>query len=447
MKKIFNLILVAVAILSALSSCDFKEGNLFDVEPATRQDQWMADYRRVFNNNEYGWALYVSQPTYGHHPSVGVFAVKFEPEMCTFYRSDATSRLPGAAALDSVRSSYSFKMDNGIVLSFDSYNAFFHYYADQSQYFAQDLQSDFEFCLDRYSENEDTIFGHGKTQGLPFFMVKMKCPADEYQVESDKVTGYAAYNCVMICKGDTLPCHFLSGYRNITVDYPDKEGGPVVPHDYSYGNLTNGIYLMENFVYKGETIVEMRLDFETGEFTDINGKAVIGPTPLTDYFCKMADNYDNWFFGYSGLGSYTKAAYDKLRSALDNCGTHHVPSYWVYQCFYPHADGTIDLVYNMWYGSDEVHFPMEIKAVDKNHIALRWTGKETSGRPYSFYDMGFKYAVDAIAPKDQWTTYEITYRNGNPMTPSDFELIQVDNPDNSIYFEQNFHYYHYSIWE
>ncbi|MCF0199175.1 MAG: DUF4302 domain-containing protein [Bacteroidaceae bacterium] len=446
MKKISYLIIVAAAVLCALSACEFKEDNLFDVEPATRQDRWMADYRRVFNNNEYGWALYVSTPTYGRHPSVGVFAVRFEPTMCTFYPSASTRSIPYAAGLDSVQSSYSFKMDNGVVLSFDTYNAFFHYYSDQSQYFAQDLQGDFEFCLDRYSENEDTIFGHGKTKGLPFFMVKMKQPAPDYQTESDHVTDYAAYDCVMICAGDTLPCRFLSGYRNVAVYFADEEDGLVKEHLYSYGNLTNGIYLMENFVYKGVTVVEMQLDFTSGEFTDIHGKAKIGPKPFSDYLCVMED-YDNWFFGYSGLGTWTQGEYEKLRTAMDESGTNYSSKSWVYQCFYPHANGTLDLVFNMWYGADEVTFPLDIKKVDNTHIALRWTGKERSGRSFSFYDMGLKYAVDAIAKQDDWTTYEISSREGNPMNPVGFELTDVSNPDNSIYFEKNFRYYHGSIWE
>lgn len=130
MRKIFYIVAAACIFASFMTSCQLKEDDLFDIDPATRQDNWMADYRRVFNNNEYGWALYTSQPTYGRHPSIATFAVKFDQEMCTFYRSSATSRIPSAALKDSVQSTYSLKMDNGIVLSFDTYNDFFHYYAD-----------------------------------------------------------------------------------------------------------------------------------------------------------------------------------------------------------------------------------------------------------------------------------------------------------------------------
>ena len=172
MKHLFAASLVCCCITATLTGCQMKEDDLFEMDAANRSDAWMADYRRVFNNNDYGWALYTMNPT-SRHPSVATYAVKFDQVNSTFYKSTSTVRLPGVADKDSLVSMYSFKMDNGIVLSFDTYNGFFHWYADQSQYFSQDMQGDFEFCLDRYSENEDTIFGRGKTKQLPFVMIKL----------------------------------------------------------------------------------------------------------------------------------------------------------------------------------------------------------------------------------------------------------------------------------
>lgn len=445
MKRIIRYITAAVCMAATVMSCQMKEDDIFDIDPATRQDNWMAEYRRVFNNNEYGWALYTDNPTYGRHPAVRAFAVKFDPQNCTFYRSSATSSLPGAYMYDSIVSQYSFKMDNGIVLSFDTYNLFFHWYADQSQSFSQDLQSDFEFCLDRFSANEDTIFGRGKTKQLPFFMVKMKTTPEEYQRLSDEIATYAAYNCVMMCAGDTLKARFLSGYNNLLVYYPDEEGGDPVEHMYSYGNLTNGIYLLENFTYKGTTVVEMDLDKETGEFHDRLSDTKIGPRPYVDYLFEDNDD-DQWFFGYSGLGSATRAAWDEARTAL-TAGGKYSPDNLAYICISPDGQGGLDLVVNKWYGADEMHFVMEMKKLANDRIAFRYTGRETSGRDFSFYDAGMKPIVDAFARQDVWTTYKITYKEGNAMNPRGFIFTDEGNPDNSYYFEPNFRYYHYSIWE
>ena len=76
MKRIIRYITAAVCMAVMITSCDMKEDDIFAVDPATRQDNWMAEYRRVFNNNEYGWALYTDNPTYGRHPAVRTYAVE-----------------------------------------------------------------------------------------------------------------------------------------------------------------------------------------------------------------------------------------------------------------------------------------------------------------------------------------------------------------------------------
>ena len=86
---------------SMLTSCQMMEDDVFDTDPATRQDNWMADYRRVFNNNEYGWALYTDNPTYGRHPGVYTYAVRFDQDYCTFYNSLSTRGIPNVSTLDS----------------------------------------------------------------------------------------------------------------------------------------------------------------------------------------------------------------------------------------------------------------------------------------------------------------------------------------------------------
>ena len=430
---------------SMLTSCQMMEDDVFDTDPATRQDNWMADYRRVFNNNEYGWALYTDNPTYGRHPGVYTYAVRFDQDYCTFYNSLSTRRIPNVSTLDSIQSTYSFKMDNGIVLSFDTYNGFFHYYADQSQYFAQDLQADFEFCLDRYSENEDTIFGRGKTKQLPFMMIKMKMPGDEYQRLSDEITAtYSPYDCAFVCAGDTVQARFLSGYQNFMLIYPDKEDGPKVEHLYSYGNLVDGIYLLENIEYKGHIIKEMKLTEEKDGYVDHLTGARIIPRPYADYFVDDADSYDDRFFGYSCLGTYTQGEWDKMRTALNN--SKYKPTNLYSITFNPDGKGKTVLTVNMWYGNGEIHFPFEIKKMGMDRIALKYTGTEHSGLGYTIYDLGFKYVIDAIATTDEWRTYKIVPTSGTSMSPSEFQLVDESNPENSILFKQYFRYY-YGFWD
>ena len=63
MKHLFAASLVCCCITATLTGCQMKEDDLFEMDAANRSDAWMADYRRVFNNNDYGWALYTMNPT------------------------------------------------------------------------------------------------------------------------------------------------------------------------------------------------------------------------------------------------------------------------------------------------------------------------------------------------------------------------------------------------
>ena len=274
-KQYLTAVILGCTVAAALTGCQMKEDDIFDVDPANRADQWMADYRRVFNNNRYGWALFTDNPTAGRHPAVYTYAVRFDDVNSTFYRSTSTARLPYVNTLDSVVSMYSLKNDNGIVLSFDTYNAFFHYYADQSQYFAQELQGDFEFCLDRYSANEDTIFGRGKTKQLPFMMIKLPVTPQQYQDASDSIkSDYAPYNCSFVCAGDTLPARFFSGYQNLSI-WMDGDDPSIDGHLYSYGNLVGGIYFLEPIEYKGHVIREMHIKADKSGYDDVYDQAQI----------------------------------------------------------------------------------------------------------------------------------------------------------------------------
>lgn len=443
--KFYKITLSFCLALLALSGCQMKEDDLFDVDPANRADAWMADYRRVFNNNKYGWALYTDNPTSGRHPAVYTYAVRFDQYYSTFYRTSGTGNLPAVVGIDSIQSMYSFKMDNGIVLSFDTYNGFFHYYADQTQYFSQDLQGDFEFCLDSYSENEDTIFGHGKTKLLPFVMIKLPVKPVDYQEACDSIKSYyAPYRCSFVCAGDTLTAQFLSGYQNLNIwmegDDPSIDG-----HLYSYGNLVGGIYFLEPIEYKGNIIKEMRIKTDKSGYDDINGLAEIIAKPMSHYFTRDQE-YDSRFWGYSCCGPWTKGEWDKAKDALNKSGKYN-PNNLVYMCMSTDGRGGIELIVNMWYGSGEIHFPLEMKELGNDKIGLKWTGKETSGLGYSIYDLGFNYILDAIAPKDDFKIFRVSSQGGSKMTPSELTLIDESNPDNWFFFGTNWRYYHSSIWD
>jgi hypothetical protein len=307
------------------------------------------------------------------------------------------------------------------------------------------MQGDFEFCLDRYSENEDTIFGRGKTKQLPFAMIKLPVSAPAYQAACDSILSfYSPYNCSFVCEGDTLPARFLGTYQNLSI-WMEGDDPRVDGHLYSYGNLVGGLYFLEPIEYKGHIIKEMKITLEKDGYVDIHGQASIIPKPFANYWLYDEES-DSRFFGYSALGTWTQGEWDKARDAINKSGKQRADDLH-YITLATDGFGGLELIINSWFGSDEVHYPMELKKISNDEIAVRWTGTETSGRNYKFYDIGYKYIVDAFASKDEWRTYRISARTGSKMSPGEFQLTEESNPDNSIYFPTNFRYYHYSIWE
>lgn len=441
MKKIFHILALAIAGLLAFTACDKMEDDLFAKDPATRQDEQMADFRRVFNNNDNGWCIYMSCNTAGRHPSCQAFAVKFDPTWCTFYSSSATSRLPefyGQTDVE-VRSLYSLKMDNGIVLSFDTYNAFFHYYADQSDFFSQDVQADFEFVLDRYSQNEDTIFGYTKIHRLPYMMVKMDRPAKDYQQACDDVADIAPYDLNLHIAGDEVPARFLGGYKNIMIW---TEGMDLTKDGelHTYACLPNGIHLMEPIEYKGHVIDEMILNDNRDLFTSRFDKDdYLHPMPVCNKL--LIEDNEDFFFGIFNAGPGMKDLLLQVGAALNADGRMPATS-WYYAQF-SYEDGQLGLYLNRWFGKNggECTFFLDYEVVDNFNIKLKWSGT-MQGLDY-LYDSGIKVMIDKMFPKDTWTTWTMNVLDGSVWTPNKIRFQMAD--DSTIYIDTDpyYRYYYY----
>lgn len=440
MKKILYFTAVALTGSLAVTSCDKMEDDIFAKDPATRQDEQMADFRRVFNNNENGWCVYLTQNSGGgRHPSCMAFAVKFDPTWCTFYSSSETSRLPefwGQTDIET-KSLYSLKMDNGVVLSFDSYNPFFHYYADMSDLFDKEAQSDFEFVLDRYSQNEDTIFGYTKVKCLPYMMVKMDRPAKEYQKACDDVAGIAPYDLNIHIAGEELPARFLSGYKNLMIW---KEGMDRSKDGelHTYGCMPNGIHLLEPIEHKGHIIDEFVLNENRDRFISrFDADDYLHPQPVCSKL--FVDGNEDFYFGMFNVSSGMKDLLLATGDALNKDGRMPANSYYYAQIAY--EEGVFSLYLNRWFGKGggECSFILDHEIVDDFTVKVKWNG-QYQGLDY-LYDAGLKVLVDKMFPKDQWVEYTFDVLEGNVWTPSKMKFSMKDDP--SIYIETDGYYRYY----
>jgi len=440
MRHLIYLSLTIAVMMLCGSACNKMEDDLFEKDPATRMDEKMADFRRVMNNNTYGWAIYTCNATYQRHASGQAFAVRFDSIWSTFYSSSSTAYLPDywGQTNDSIRSMYSLKMDNGVVLSFDTYNGYFHYYADQSDYFSDDLQSDFEFVLNRYSQNEDTIFGYSKIKHLPFMMIKMYMPAPDYQSTCDGMSNYQPYNCMIQFGDSVFQARFLGGYKNFEFWHDEylTKGGDGDLH--TYANLTTGIYMIENINYLGYTVTEFRLNETKDLYVSVESPDVkIKPNPLVDYMLINGNEY--YYFGIANTSDTWHQLLLKTGEVLDKDG--RCPTTIFKRAQFAFEEDRLSLYFNRWeLESNQVRYPLQYERVSDNKIRIMWDGTENSSRDYTFYEAGLYVFLDKLFPKGQWVTYCCETAGGTAWNPSSIHFYKEDEPDYYINTNGDYRY-------
>jgi len=203
MKKFLNISLLAIVALSSLTlgSCKNEVDEIFDEDAVARLDRAKADYIDILTSNGGKWQLeyYANSNEPGY-----VYLMTF--------RKDGSVTISGkniwigkveGESLDiptygTQTSLWEVVTDNGPVLSFNSYNKYFHVFADPedipslSDEDADETgyghEGDYEFDLMSYSN--DTLYLTGKKYGLDMIMTRVDASVDDH-VYMDEVVAMA----------------------------------------------------------------------------------------------------------------------------------------------------------------------------------------------------------------------------------------------------------------
>lgn len=182
MKK-FNIIFLLTGLLLC-TSCLFEQKEIFDETPAERMESFLNEYQDILEAAENGWILEYypdSEVSYGGY----VYHLSFADGNVTalFQLSDQLDK--------SVTSMYKMVPDDGPVLSFDTYNAYIHYFATPSGGAAnyQGYRGDTEFKIMGKNSDESVIYLVGKKSGNPCTLT--------YFEDEDPVAYLEACNAIM----------------------------------------------------------------------------------------------------------------------------------------------------------------------------------------------------------------------------------------------------------
>lgn len=153
MKKKLYILSFAIG-LATLQSCTFEDDEKFSDSAAERINKTVADDKTLLESAPAGWTLHYytgRQYTGGGYTML----MKFSGGKVTV-ASDYTD--PTATAT----SSYDIAVDQGPVLTFNTYNSILHQRAEVSQNNVEGEQGDFEFNIMNINADKDTITLKGK---------------------------------------------------------------------------------------------------------------------------------------------------------------------------------------------------------------------------------------------------------------------------------------------
>ncbi len=192
MKKFLNISLLSLVALSSLmlSSCKNEIDEIFDEDAIARLDNKKAEYIDILTSNGGKWQMeyyanadepgYIYLMTFNKNGSV---TISGENKWIGIIQGQNF----GTIGYGSATSLWDVITDNGPVLSFNSFNKFFHLFADPEDIPSTDTEADdetgyghegdYEFDLMKYSN--DTLYITGKKYGIDMIMTRVDAGVDD----------------------------------------------------------------------------------------------------------------------------------------------------------------------------------------------------------------------------------------------------------------------------
>lgn len=315
MKHIVKLLFFTL-IVTLFTGCNPHEDDLFGDSSANRMTEVLKADKAILCAPKNGWIMEyypsANQQYGGYNVWVSFSADGSVSAMSEIYGSTTT-----------VNSLYSLKQSDGPILTFDTYNSVIHYFSDPANpdkigNNGKGMEGDFEFTVLR--AKADTVILKGKKSGSKIVMT----PVADNTTGTDYIASIVTANKLMAfnsytynVNGKSIPV--TTSYRNLTFTY--QKDGNAISIAVPYIITPTGYKFYSPLTIEGVTVSELTYKNSGTEdfFEPTNGaaaKLVVVVPPLNQQLIS-----GNWYFAYSGLGSYGKTYWDYTKTnGLDAIG-------------------------------------------------------------------------------------------------------------------------------
>jgi hypothetical protein len=295
MKRMKYIIYLLLPFLLVMQSCVKDEANIFDDTAAARGQKAVETYRALLIGAENGWYLdYYPELDY----SIGGYAMywKFTADGQVSVQCEVKTNLPANTA---DISEFDVFMEQGPILSFNSYNKVLHYFSEPSSADVNGQEGDYEFII--MNADPDQILLKGKKHGT-----KMLLRRNVANLNPD--THLAEIAAMALQAADALTLHLIVNSddtigvvtvskRTFTFQYNDNSEQETLPYAFT----SDGIRMCNPFVVKGVTIENFQWNNDqlTYVCTDAGADVRLSAYFPADFQLRYGEFLGKWHVDYT----------------------------------------------------------------------------------------------------------------------------------------------------
>lgn len=288
--------MAACGLLSV--ACVNQVEEVFDTKASERLEQTLLECQTLLTAPEYGWMIeYYPDPDQSYGGST--YAAKFEKNGDVTVTGEIAQKITGDVS-ETITSHYSITSSSSVVLTFDTYNEYIHYWSDPDDYGGNVYEGDFEFAF--VSGNAEQMIFRGIKTGNRILFTALKADivtsAQEIVAVQNEIEDKLYHGYKWSDGSGTEIDLFDDDNNNKLTYYPDgEENGVYETIPYSYTSEGIGFYLpitingitVQNFKWENNQLVSINAVDASGNPTTVN---------LTGFLCDNFIHYDAFIGSY-----------------------------------------------------------------------------------------------------------------------------------------------------
>lgn len=438
MRKISYLFALLVSFI-AFNACTSDVDNYFPESAPERATKTVAEVKKILQEAPNGWRMeYYGSLTYGGYNVLCQFkgdSVQIASEKAG-KNHEAGLDASGNLITETSLAHYTVNQSMGVVISFDTFNKLFHYFADpKNEDYGEagtGFGGDFEFRVLKYSP--DSIQLQGLKHGDRIMLYPMKADMDwaSYLKEVENVKNYmASSSYTLLADNDTLAEVTQYGdYHSLIFQYPDSTG-EMKEYAYPYIITPEGYKFYREIEIGGKKFTNFSKDFNDAtdeRFYPQGDPSICLETvvpPVVDAFQK-----GQWFFSASKISPESEGAWNDFMEAIKTAANGKEA------ILYQAMIGTYNnkFGFHAWLSSDYLYVELTIRDPNEegNEIALQYNRNSPTNKAAQVFMKSYKLTPVLKTFSALNNKLRLTLETDNPRKPTYMKLIQVKKPENVL---------------